>query len=391
MRVCHIWHYFLPSKTGGVERYILTLSNFLGDQYPEMKFSLITDNTEYPFFESRKILKFQKYGNLDVYRFGPNLLSVCKGFYFSLTKHNSRFFAKLLNSKLCLEMSNNKRIAESDIFHVHGLWDLDYPKAGLYLSQHFNKPLVVSLHGDNVGSEFFYSMPLESKECVSILRKSAAITTYSQIVLNTLINLGLGDRSHLIPNFVNTRKFNRPTPLGEGSGTRVVMICRLDPFKDPLTAVRAFARVVKKEPEATLEIIGEGPLYEPIKCLIQKLGLVNSVFLRGIQTDVSAFLWKSDILLTGNAYLSILEAWSAGLAVVASREETTTQLISDRNNGFLVPPKDPNNLAAAILELMANKKIRVNLAKNGLNQAYLHDITVVAPKISSIYSSVLKR
>jgi glycosyltransferase involved in cell wall biosynthesis len=377
---------------GGVERYILTLSNYLGGKYPELQFSLITDKTAYPFFRSRKIPKHEQISHIDVNRFGPNLLSVTRGVYFKFFHENSALIERQLTKKLCRETANIRNVAQSDVFHIHGLWSLQYPTLGLWLSRHFNKPMVVSLHGDTVGTEFFHSMPLQKKEFAAILHQAATITTYSETVQATLVEMGLGSKSWLIPNFVDTESFRRPVSFkGAGAGTRVVMVCRLDPFKDPLTAVQAFEHVVKEAPEATLQIVGDGPLYEPTKALIGELHLENSVFLTGRYADVRPFLWNSDVMLTGNAFLSVLEAWSAGTAVVAADAETTGKLISQGKNGVLVKPKAPKELASALLQVMKDSQYRGRLVRNGFETVNSYDVSRAGEKFLGIYGSAAEK
>jgi L-malate glycosyltransferase len=390
MRVCHVWDVFPPLGMGGVERYILSFSNFLANEHPDLSFSLITDKTQCSYFKSRKIPKFEKINHLEVVRFGPNLLSVSRGLYYKLLKRNSKLLEQMMTSKLQLEMLNVKEVAQTDIFHVHGLWSLQYPSVGLWLSKRLRKPLVVSLHGDSVGAESFYSMNTESKEALEILTHACAITTYSPKVYHALENLGLGDKTHLIPNFVNIKDFKRPLVQNKGVGLGVVMVGRLDPFKDPLTAIQAFAYVIKKIPQATLEIIGDGPLYEPIKKAIHELGLSGSIFLLGKQTDVRSFLWKNDVLLTGNAYLSVIEAWSAGLAVVAADEETTSKLIINGKNGVLVEPKNPEKLADALLQTLNDRDFRDSLVSHGFESVRNYDIGSVSGEILGIYRLALK-
>jgi glycosyltransferase involved in cell wall biosynthesis len=376
---------------GGVEQYILALSNFLCDQQHEIKFSLITDNTMYPFFKAREIPKYEIFDHLEIYRFGPNLLSVLRGMYFKLLRHESERLERRLTRKLCKEMAKNKKIADSDIFHVHGLWDFQYPTVGCWLSKRFNKPLVVSLHGDMVGSEFLYSMPIESEKSLEILTQASAITTYSQRVFSALEKIGLGEKSHLIPNFVNTKNFQRPQIHDKRQNPGVVMICRLDPFKDPLTAIDAFRLVVKEVPETTLEVVGDGPLYQPIKDRISELGLEKSIFLRGKQFDVRPFLWSNDILITGNAFLTVLEAWSAGLAVIAAKEETTGKIITDGKDGVLVEPRNPQKLANALLHVLRNRDFHDVLVQNGFRTVTSYDIGPVSAKILGLYLSCLQQ
>jgi len=389
MRVCHIWHAFPPLTVGGVEQYILTLSNHLAQAHPEMTFLLITDNTMHPLLQTRKIPQTEKYGNLTVHRFGPNFLSASRGLYYKALHRSSGYIERHLTRKLYTQMANNQEVAKSDVFHIHGLWDLQYPTVGLRLSQHFGKPLIVSLHGEHVGSEFYYSMPLQKTEFTSILQHATFITTYSQSVHNTLEAMGFRGKTGLIPNFVSTQNFKRPpVTLESKPGNRVTMVCRLDPFKDPITAVQAFALVVDKDPTAKLQIIGDGPLYSTIKKLIDELNLEASVYLAGQHTDVRPFLWNNDIFLTGNAFVSILEAWSAGLAVVATNGETSGKLISNGKNGVVVQPQNPQKLAAALLQVMQNPTYRESIVKNGLETVGIYDITSVGKQFLDIYRSV---
>ncbi|MGD6851702.1 MAG: glycosyltransferase [Candidatus Bathyarchaeia archaeon] len=374
---------------GGVEQHILTLSNFITEQHPDFKFSLVTDKTEYPFFKTRKVPKKERFNHLEVYRFGPNLLSITRGLRYKLMHNDSKFLENLLTHKLCHEMANNREIAQTDVFHIHGLWSLRYPTLGLYLSKRFDKPIVVSLHGDSVGTEYPHSMPLEKTDFTSILTEAVAITTYSKTVLAALEKMGLTHKSHLIPNFIDTSNFKRPISTeSTAPGNRVVMVCRLDPFKDPLTAVQAFALVAKVEPLATLQIVGDGPLFEPMKRLIGELGLENNVFLMGQHADVRPFLWSNDIFLTGNAFISVLEAWSAGLAVVAVKGETTGKLIADGENGLLVQPNSPQELASALLQVMRDNSCRTAFVKRGLESADLFDVGRSGEHFLEIYRSI---
>ena len=60
----------------------------------------------------------------------------------------------------------------------------------------------------------------------------------------------------------------------------------------------------------------------------------------------------------------ILEAGLAGLPVIASNVGGIPEIIEDEKDGLLVPPANPEELAAAIKKLVENKILRENLAKN---------------------------
>lgn len=391
MRVCHIWHTFFPFHVAGIEHYILHLSNFLSQKDRSMHFLLLTDKTHIPFWRERQIQKSQSYNGLAVHRLGPNIPSYLESVLFKAFHRQYGVFDNLVTKSLYREAAGMREMSMVDIFHVHGLWEPRYPAIGLRLSQHFRRPLVVSLHCDKVGSDI-YSMPIANSEMLSALRHASAITTYSREVLNNLRELGLDHKTYLIPNFIDTKAFERPTSSGKNSGTRVILTSRLDEAKDPITPVRAFSYVTKEVPEATLQIVGYGPLYQHIRDLVEDLNLEQAVNLLGKQTNVKKFLWNSDIFITTKgSYLATLEAWAAGLAVIAPEFGIFKDIISDGENGLLVPEGDAEQLGFAITKLMKNKHLRETLAANGKQSVKKNDIHDAAPRIAEIYYSLLSK
>jgi glycosyltransferase involved in cell wall biosynthesis len=282
-------------------------------------------------------------------------------------------------------------IDQVDVFHVHGFWQLPYPTIGLFLSQHFHRPFIITLHGDSVNPNDPFAMPIRVPTTVNVLRHADIITTYSKETLNLLQKLGLGKKSRLVPNFVDTSFFKRAVSNGNGSGNRIVMVSRLSRPKDPLTPIRAFAKVKKVVPEATFKIVGYGPLYEYANRIVQDLNLEESVTFYGPKSDVRKFLWDSDIFIgTRGSYLTTLEAWAAGLVVVAPEFGIMKEIISNGENGVLTPPGDANQLASALISLIKNKNFRTMIAENGIIQvSEKHDIRKVASSIANIYKSLL--
>jgi glycosyltransferase involved in cell wall biosynthesis len=388
MIVCHIWPIFFPFDIAGVERYVLNLSDFLSQQDQSMRFLLLTDRSNVNFWKASRILKSERINCLEVYRLGPNFSSLFVKASYKIFQHKSKILEDLMTVNLFREAANIQEINKVDIFHVHGFWQPVYPTIGLMLSQRFHRPLVITLHGDSVDKTDPYSMPVRSPIALNVLKHAEVITTYSRETLKVLNELGLGKKGLLIPNFVESSLFSRPTSNNISSGTRVVMVSRLSQGKDPITPIRAFVRVKKEVPEATLEIVGYGPLYDFAKALIQDLNLATSVTLVGKKSDVRRSLWNNDIFIgTRGSYIATLEAWAAGLAVIAPKFGIMEEVISDGENGLLVPPGDVDALASAIISLIKNKELRTFIVANGAQALKKHDIRSIAPSILNIYKS----
>jgi glycosyltransferase involved in cell wall biosynthesis len=295
----------------------------------------------------------------------------------------------VLAKNLFNEAANIRGIDKVDVFHIHGFWQPLYPTIGLLLSQHFHRPFLVTLHGDSVNCNDPFAMPLRAPSILDVLRHADAITTYSKETLNFLQELGLERTSRLVPNFVDTRLFRRPVSNGNGSGARVVMVTRLSKPKDPLTPIRAFAQVKKELPEATFKIVGYGPLHEYATRLVHDLDLEGAVKFVGMKSDVRKFLWDSDISIgTRGSYLTTLESWAAGLPIIAPDFGIMKEIISNGENGLLVPPNNINQLASAMISLIRNKDLRTTIVANGFQAAKKHDIHNVASSIAHIYTSL---
>jgi glycosyltransferase involved in cell wall biosynthesis len=296
----------------------------------------------------------------------------------------------MLIKSLFQEASNIKGIDKVDVFHVHGFWQPLYPKIGLLLSQHFHRPFVVTLHGDSVNPNDRFAMPIRFSATLEVLRQANVITTYSEETLNVLGVLNLYKTSRLIPNFVNTRIFKRPTSNGNSSGNRIVMVTRFSKPKDPITPIRAFAKVIEEIPDATFIIVGYGPLYENANRLVKDLNLERSITMIGMKSDVREFLWKSDISIgTRGSYITTLEAWAAGLPVIAPDFGIMKEIISNGENGLLTTPGDEKQLASAIINLIRNKDLRAMISANAIEAVKKHDIQKVSASIADIYTSLL--
>ncbi|MQA28882.1 MAG: glycosyltransferase [Luteitalea sp.] len=128
---------------------------------------------------------------------------------------------------------------------------------------------------------------------------------------------------------------------------------RLDPVKGLDTLMQAVATVRGRAGNTMLVLVGDGPERERIEADVRRLGLESAVRLVGYRSDVSAIMPAFDVFVnastTEGISLTILEAMSAGLPVVATAVGGTPEVVIDGETGLLVPARDGEALAAAIL------------------------------------------
>jgi glycosyltransferase involved in cell wall biosynthesis len=138
------------------------------------------------------------------------------------------------------------------------------------------------------------------------------------------VHLALGlkkERSHLIPNISSAvRKVVAPASVS--ASLRVVAVGRLDVIKGFDRLIRAFGRIVERQPDATLRIIGEGYDRPRLEQIVRESGLGRSVELVGHSDDVAAELRRADLFVLSSLYEgmpnTLVEALDEGRRVIAT-------------------------------------------------------------------------
>jgi len=146
----------------------------------------------------------------------------------------------------------------------------------------------------------------------------------------------------------------------------VTTVARLDPVKDLVTLLDAFAIVRKRAPGAQLVIVGDGPERQRLEARASHDDLAGSVRITGYRSDVRALLPAADVYASSSisegVSITILEAMATGIPVVATAVGGTPEILSDGTGGILVPSRDPARMAAAIVSLAEDHRRRGALA-----------------------------
>jgi glycosyltransferase involved in cell wall biosynthesis len=156
--------------------------------------------------------------------------------------------------------------------------------------------------------------------------------------------------------------------LGVGDDVLTIgTVARLDPVKDLGTLIESVSHLIA-ERRVRLVIIGEGPDLTRLKHTAAARGVSNDVTFVGHRDDVRRWLTAFDVFANSSTSegvsLTILEAMAAGLPVVATAVGGTPEVV-DASTGYLVPPRDPVALAAAIRSLAKDVPRRATLGRAG--------------------------
>jgi glycosyltransferase involved in cell wall biosynthesis len=179
------------------------------------------------------------------------------------------------------------------------------------------------------------------------------------------------DRVWYIPNFVaEVGGGGVRTDLPGVPGKRIVCVANLRPEKDHLTLIRALALVIDQAPEAQLLLVGalgNHPHFDSIKAEIAKHALDQHIALLNEQQDIGPILRGCDIGVLSSASeglpLALIEYGKAGLPAVATRVGQCAEALDEGKVGVIVPPRNPEKLAEALLSLLASSEKRMSLGK----------------------------
>jgi len=181
----------------------------------------------------------------------------------------------------------------------------------------------------------------------------------------------------IIPNGVRCEQFDRPRRREWLAGligarpdaTVCLQVARFSPVKDHATALRAFARIRQAHPSAHLVLVGDGPQRGPIEQLRRDLSLQGRTHLLGNRDDVPDLLAAADVFVLSSlseaASLSILEAMSAGLPVVATDVGGNREIVRHGRTGLMSPRGDHDRLARHLDALLGDVDRRREMGDAG--------------------------
>jgi len=312
------------------------------------------------------------------------------------------------------------RVKDVRLFHAHALKRLGGEvRTAARLRK---RPFVVSLHGGvfDVPREELGSMikPIENKPEWG--RVFGALFGSRRVLQDADFVICVGrsemekarkeldhDRIAYLPNGVDCAKF----ATGDGPGFRarhgvpvqaflVLNLSRIDAQKNQLLLLEAFVRLRRSRPEAHLLCIGPEtqPAYaDKLREFIRAndLGAVVRL-LPGLRNDdpdlVNAF-HACDAFVLPSMHepfgIVVLEAWSAGRPVIASRVGGLQALIRDGETGWFVDPATHDtvaDLAAKLERLAAEPDARRRLGEAGRAEARAHyDWKEIAARLEQLY------
>lgn len=146
---------------------------------------------------------------------------------------------------------------------------------------------------------------------------------------------------------------------------------RLHPVKGYNNLIEAFCIFNRSSPESMLVLVGDGPERKKIEDLSEKLGIKDKVFFAGMQEDIYSWIYSFDLLAISSLAEGIpnaaIEAFSCGCPVLATAVGGLPEIINSGENGWLVDPGNPTQMAETLIKISNNPELLKKISQQAIN------------------------
>ena len=186
--------------------------------------------------------------------------------------------------------------------------------------------------------------------------------------INNGINSDIDDKQRLI-------KIKKK----EGNEHVLISVGRLSLQKGYEYLIEAMLPVVEKYPHVKLFIAGDGKFRNILETKITNYALNKNVILLGHVDDIISLMLRSDIYINSSIWeglpITMLEAMKCSLPIIATNIKGNRSIIKHQKNGLLINPKDSEELARTINELIENDTLKKKLGKRAF-QDFMNQYTI---------------
>jgi len=262
-----------------------------------------------------------------------------------------------------------------DILHMHYLGPTPAP---ILLGF---RPFVVSVWGADILGEKGLATESHRDRFLKrlILRRADAVTALSRYLAAATCRYARlnHDRVSFCPWGVDLEQFqpgpNGRRPAGDSAPITIGFVKHLEPKYGPDYLLRAIPGIRARHPDIRVVLLGDGGMRDQLESLCRALGIANIVDFMGDvpHGEVPRYMANMDIFVMPSVHesetfgVAAIEAQAMGVPVVASRIGGVSEAVLHDRTGLLVPPRDPEALASAVVRLIENEELRRSLAGEG--------------------------
>lgn len=254
------------------------------------------------------------------------------------------------------------------------------------------KPYLLTLHGGNL-SAFAERWPRRVRR---LLRGAAVVTTPSRYLREKMLRYRPSLR--LLPNPLGLagckfRMRRQPSP-------KLIWVRAFHEIYNPALAPRVLKLLASEFPAIEMTMLGHDKQDGSLKLVretAQREGVAGLLKLPGgvPQASVPDWLARNDIFLNtsdvDNTPVSVMEAMACGLCIVSTNVGGIPYLLNDGEDALLVPPDDPQAMAAAVRRLLTEPGLPARLSINARRKAERFDWRLILPQWEELLRGVARR
>ncbi len=281
-----------------------------------------------------------------------------------------------------------------NICHVHvlnrpallGLWLKWFHRIPFIVSEHWSGYLTGKFKDKGVLTRWFTKLAV---------KEASGVTVVSEALKIGMMQCGLRADYKVLPNVVNIPSSSESLDVPAGCFTFLSVADLRDDVKNISGIIRAFARVIKENPEARLVIAGDGPDRAMLEGLVSSLGLQTACTFTGRLTndEVIKLIPQTHVTIINSTIETFsviaLESIFSGRPVIATRCGGPEQFINNAN-GILIEPDNEKELAEAMKKVIENyHHYMAEKVRNSIQNIY--SIEKIAAAIDQLYDRVLNQ
>jgi glycosyltransferase involved in cell wall biosynthesis len=251
------------------------------------------------------------------------------------------------------------------------------------------KPFILTLHGGNL-PKFSLHFP---KQVSWLLDQANLVTVPSKYLLDAM--KPYRNDLILLPNALDINNYpfiKRVTPK-----PILIWLRAFHEIYNPELAVRVLHQLHKDLPTLRLIMVGpdkgDGCLHNT-QLLVTQFCLENFTEFPGaiLKNEVPVWLNKGDIFINTTNYdntpISVMEAMACGMCIISTNIGGIPYLLDNEINAILVPPNDPDAMAAAVTRILTEPGLAEKLSMNAREKAEQFNWSIILPQWQRLLESV---
>jgi len=220
-----------------------------------------------------------------------------------------------------------------------------------------------------------------------------------------LIELGCPPKRTVVHHMgVDLDRFQfNPRRLSSDEKVNILTIARLAEKKGLEYSIRAVAKVMETHPDMEYNIVGDGPLWDQLINLINKLDVRGQIRLLGwkVGEEIELLLKRAHLYILSSVTdaegnmegipVSLMEAMAVGLPVISTFHSGIPELVENGESGFLVPEKDIDAMAEKLEYLVGKCALWGEMGREGRRQVEENfNIKKLNQRLIKIYQEIIQ-